>query len=567
MSRMPQRELPPPATRDDERHARPAPAQQEPSAAWTTLALGSDPGTQLDAGTRAELQPGFAQPLPDVRIHQGPTADAAARGADALAFSVGRDIVFRNGSYDPHTPDGRALVGHELAHSIQGVGGAAAGRETSYGTEPAELEAARAAAAIGLGGKVRLSALPAARVQRQRMSSATATERAHLALPSARPIDVPQATIDSYFQTLSNGSYGSSMPAPAGVTVRLAGIPAQHLTPMTSIAMELASRSYSSPATGSTLDLFGPGTTMTVHLNLAPHGLADGDYRFSWTGSASHGTIFIETLTGAPAALNTPVAPAPPAATQPAGGSGTGARQSAGAAQAAAPAMPSGTAITVGTLNFTLFTAWPQDRFAHLTRALALVPSSALRVVDGLAFAIGSGRGPAGEDGHYDDTQHRVTMFDSAWSTPDIARFGDSPWAVYAIAHEIGHAVDLAPLRAAWQRYSGGSYATAAQEHAAGQTLTAARSQSGTRYTSQAGVYTPEDPLAGRAGAFRTAAAADGVHVPTHATTLAGGPTEYAGSNWEDMYAESFALYNTDPELLRLIRPHIYAYFASRFPR
>ncbi len=54
-----------------------------------------------------------------VRIHLGPAADAAARAIRARAFAVGGHIVFRAGEYNPKSSDGKRLLAHELAHSLQ----------------------------------------------------------------------------------------------------------------------------------------------------------------------------------------------------------------------------------------------------------------------------------------------------------------------------------------------------------------------------------------------------------------------------------------------------------------
>jgi hypothetical protein len=51
----------------------------------------------------------------DVRIHVGPEASAIG----AIAFTWGSDIHFAPGQYNPHTPDGQSLLGHELTHVLQ----------------------------------------------------------------------------------------------------------------------------------------------------------------------------------------------------------------------------------------------------------------------------------------------------------------------------------------------------------------------------------------------------------------------------------------------------------------
>jgi hypothetical protein len=80
---------------------------------------GSGGGRPLDPGTRAFFEAGFGRDLGGVRVHTGPAADASARGVNALAYTLGRDIVFRAGHYAPGTRDGERLLAHELAHTLQ----------------------------------------------------------------------------------------------------------------------------------------------------------------------------------------------------------------------------------------------------------------------------------------------------------------------------------------------------------------------------------------------------------------------------------------------------------------
>lgn len=57
--------------------------------------------------------------LDRVRIHAGADGARAAKALGANAFSVGDHVVFGAGQYAPHTPAGRRLVAHELAHVAQ----------------------------------------------------------------------------------------------------------------------------------------------------------------------------------------------------------------------------------------------------------------------------------------------------------------------------------------------------------------------------------------------------------------------------------------------------------------
>lgn len=54
-----------------------------------------------------------------VRVHTGSEADEFCRRFTAAAFTVGKDLFFREGSYDPHSRAGQELIAHELIHVIQ----------------------------------------------------------------------------------------------------------------------------------------------------------------------------------------------------------------------------------------------------------------------------------------------------------------------------------------------------------------------------------------------------------------------------------------------------------------
>jgi len=54
-----------------------------------------------------------------VRIHADSRAGDSARAVSARAYTVGQNIVFGSGEYAPETSEGRKLLVHELAHTIQ----------------------------------------------------------------------------------------------------------------------------------------------------------------------------------------------------------------------------------------------------------------------------------------------------------------------------------------------------------------------------------------------------------------------------------------------------------------
>ena len=77
------------------------------------------PGEPLDAGTLAFMGPRFNRNFSQVRVHTDSLAAESARSVNALAYTVGRDVVFGAGQYAPTTPSGQRLLAHELTHVVQ----------------------------------------------------------------------------------------------------------------------------------------------------------------------------------------------------------------------------------------------------------------------------------------------------------------------------------------------------------------------------------------------------------------------------------------------------------------
>jgi hypothetical protein len=72
-------------------------------------------GRRLPDNMRSTMERAFGTDLHEVRLHEGPAASTVG----ALAYTQGTDIHFGPGEYQPHTPYGRALIGHELTHVVQ----------------------------------------------------------------------------------------------------------------------------------------------------------------------------------------------------------------------------------------------------------------------------------------------------------------------------------------------------------------------------------------------------------------------------------------------------------------
>ena len=76
-------------------------------------------GRPLDAETRAFMEPRFGHDFSHVRVHNDAQAAESARKVNALAYTVGRDVVFGRGQYTPGTASGNRLLAHELTHVVQ----------------------------------------------------------------------------------------------------------------------------------------------------------------------------------------------------------------------------------------------------------------------------------------------------------------------------------------------------------------------------------------------------------------------------------------------------------------
>lgn len=72
-------------------------------------------GQPLPAPVRKKMEACFGTSFADVRVHAGPQASSIG----ALAFTRGSHLYFAPGQYNPHTPHGQQILGHELAHVVQ----------------------------------------------------------------------------------------------------------------------------------------------------------------------------------------------------------------------------------------------------------------------------------------------------------------------------------------------------------------------------------------------------------------------------------------------------------------
>lgn len=93
----------------------------------------------------------FGWDFSGVRVHADRRAGESAHALGARAYTLGNDIVFAQGAYDPHSGGGRALLAHELTHVVQQASQPASVQTAltiGEASSPAEHEADRVARSI-----------------------------------------------------------------------------------------------------------------------------------------------------------------------------------------------------------------------------------------------------------------------------------------------------------------------------------------------------------------------------------------------------------------------------------
>jgi len=182
-------------------------------------------------------------------------------------------------------------------------------------------------------------------------------------------------------------------------------------------------------------------------------------------------------------------------------------------------------------------------------------------------------------------------VFDRAFRG-GMQRFGrgDRPLtsAAFSVVHELGHALDLSSLRTAAAATQTAQEALIAEFgtggtgyeiprrneperaqfnalrrgiRAAETAERAVRSRSGARWTTE-GEVTDILRRGARQPAFRQAAIQDGGPAGARIPTTYPDPD----SVWQEYFAESFALFQTSPELLQRMRPNVFNFMQQEFP-
>ena len=449
-------------------------------------------GRALDDETRASMEPALGHGLGAVRLHADSLAEESARALDAQAYTVGQDIFFDAGRYNPRSGPGQELLAHELAHTVQ--------QET---------------------GGLRM-------VQRQPNDLASYPEAER---HSIRQVTTPTSMIDAPFLMTVFGTAAQNGGAKTsynfgGQTIFGAGVPGAMQNGLTSTGAYMANQT----------NLLPLGSTVTIHLDLRPFQGPDGSFRFS---------NFTHTEPHKPAApiLLIESSGAAPSATAPA-------------------AVPTGN-FTVRNQTFSLGGTWTTQQFGELTAVLNRLPDAAIQDAAGITFLL-QGMGTQDEAGKYQADKDQIVIHQNAFTATNTS-YGGADQGMYSITHEVGHLLDLRRLERAWRTFNTGGQTAAGKSQLLNQ-----RSVSGSRWRDPGNnqPFEQADARTTVAGQpFREAAQKDGIKPgKTGSDPLTGGPTAYSNTDWQELFAESFALYVNDPNLFRILRPNLHQFFIAKFP-
>ena len=111
-------------------------------------AAAASSGASLPEPLMRKFEGALGSDLSGVRVHTGEASQKAADAVGAKAYTMGNDIHFGAGHYDPSSATGEHLLAHEVAHTVQQSGGAARMQfklEVSSPGDSQEQEADRAA--------------------------------------------------------------------------------------------------------------------------------------------------------------------------------------------------------------------------------------------------------------------------------------------------------------------------------------------------------------------------------------------------------------------------------------
>jgi hypothetical protein len=95
--------------------------------------VGKGGGAPMDKALRSQMESSLGHEFGDVRLHTDHAASESAKAVGAQAYTVGNDIVFGAGKFDPGSRAGQKTIAHELTHVVQQKAGPVDGTPAAGG--------------------------------------------------------------------------------------------------------------------------------------------------------------------------------------------------------------------------------------------------------------------------------------------------------------------------------------------------------------------------------------------------------------------------------------------------
>lgn len=119
-----------------------------------SIAASRGGGSALPREVASSMGQAMGDDFGDVRVHADTSAHELNTAVQADAFTVGNDVYFREGKYDPTSSSGQSLLAHELTHVVQ-QRGTPAGSVPSVVSDPDDASERQASTvASGMTGGV-----------------------------------------------------------------------------------------------------------------------------------------------------------------------------------------------------------------------------------------------------------------------------------------------------------------------------------------------------------------------------------------------------------------------------
>ena len=123
-------------------------------------------GSPLPAKIAKNIGTQLGHDFSDVRIHTDGQSDKLARSVSARAFTVGRDIFFKGGVFDPASEKGRETIAHELTHVVHQSGSKAQSGKLKLGAPDTAMEKEADKTGKSLAAKANIGGAASGAIQR-----------------------------------------------------------------------------------------------------------------------------------------------------------------------------------------------------------------------------------------------------------------------------------------------------------------------------------------------------------------------------------------------------------------